>query len=158
MKTLVFAVAAGVVAFVGLRLLTPSPSWPGIGESLTEALDEAARVIIGKGETKVGLVVPAVPTVPAYGGAFQVGQEVEVANAGGCMTVRTYPSLDAPTWACLPEGTRLEITVGPLYANGMWWWAVERQGWAAELYLAPVFGGEEEPLIAQGVAAQLQAP
>ena len=158
MKTLIFTVAVGVAAFVILRLLAPSPSWEEMGGSLTQALNDAGRFVMGKGDTKAGPVVPAVPTVPAYGGPFQAGQEVEVANSGGCLRVRTYPSLDAPTWACLSDGTRLKIVLGPLYAAGIWWWAAERQGWVAQPYLSPVVAGEGEPLIAQGVAAHGRPP
>ena len=158
MKTLMFAVGVGVVAFLGLRLLAPSPSWEEIGDSLAEAINEAGRLVIGKGETEVGLIVPAVPTVPAYGGPFQAGQEVEVANTGGCLRVRIYPSVDAPSCSCLPEGTRLRILLGPLYADGIWWWAAERQGWVAQPYLSTVVASEEEPLIAQGVAAHGRPP
>lgn len=158
MKTLLFAVTVGLAAFVMLRLLAPTPSWGEVGERLGQTLNDAARLVIGKGDTKVGPIVPAVPTVPAYDGPFQAGQEVEVANTGGCLRVRTYPSLDAPTWVCLPEGTRLRIALGPLYADGIWWWAVERQGWVAQPYLSPVVAGEDEPLIAQGVAAHGRLP
>lgn len=153
MKTLIFAVAVGVTAFLGLRLLAPSPSWEEMGGSLTRIIDDAGRFVIGKGNTEVGPIVPAVPTVPAYGGPFQAGQEVEVTNSGGCLRVRIYPSFDAPTWTCLPEGTRLRIVLRPLYVDGIWWWAAERQGWVAQPYLSPVVTGEDEPLIAQGVAA-----
>jgi len=153
-KTLVFAVAVGVAAFLGLRLLAPAPSWEDMGNGLGQALDYASRLVIGEGDTKVGPIVPAVPTVPAYAGPFQAGQEVEVTDSGGCLRVRIYPGFDAPTWACLPEGTRLKIVLGPLYADGIWWWAAERQGWVAQSYLSPIVAGEEEPLIAQGVAAR----
>ena len=77
-----------------------------------------------------------------------------MANTGDCLRVRIYPSFDAPTWTCLPDGTRLKIVLGPLYAGGIWWWAAERQGWVAQPYLSPVVAAEEEPLIAQGVAAR----
>lgn len=153
-----FAVIVGIAAFVMLRLLAPTPSWEEVGERLGRSLNDASRFVIGKGDTKVGPIVPAVPTVPAYAGPFQAGQEVEVANTSGCLRVRIYPSFDAPTWTCLPDGTRLRIVLGPLYADGIWWWAAERQGWIAQPYLSPVVVGEEEPLIAQGVAAHGKPP
>ena len=153
MKTLIFVLAVGLAAFLGLRLLAPSPSWEDTGDSLAELLNEAARMVIGKGHTRGGPIVPTIPTVPAYAGPFRPGQEVEVARTGGCLNVRIYPRLDAPARSCLPEGTRLKIILGPLYAQGIWWWAAERQGWIGEPYLSSVVTGEEEPLIAQEVAA-----
>lgn len=153
MKTLILALAVGVAAFLGLRLLAPSPSWEDTGDRLPEFLNGAARMVIGKGHARGGPIVPAIPTVPAYAGPFQAGQEVEVARTGGCLNVRIYPRLDAPTRSCLLEGTRFKIIMGPLYAQGIWWWAAEREGWIGELYLSPAVTGEEEPLIAQEVAA-----
>lgn len=152
MKTLLFAVAVGVAAFLGLRLLAPAPSWEKMGDGLGQTLDHAGRFVIGEGSTKTGPIVPAVPTVPAYEGPFETGQEVEVTNSGGCLRVRIYPGFDAPTWTCLPEGTRLRIVLDPLYANGVWWWVAERQGWVAQSYLSLVVADEEEPLIAQEAA------
>jgi hypothetical protein len=157
-KTLLFAVAVGVAAFLGLHLLAPAPSWEEMGHDLGQTLDHAGRFVIGKGDTKVGPIVLAVPTVPAYAGPFEAGQEVEATNTGGCLRVRIYPGFDAPTWACLPEGTRLRIVLKPLYADGAWWWAVERQGWVAQSYLSLVVPSEEEPLIAQGVAGHAMPP
>jgi hypothetical protein len=157
-KTLIFAVAVGVAAFLGLRLLAPAPSWEEMGDGLGQTLDHAGRFVIGKGDIKVGPIVPAVPTVPAYEGPFEAGQEVEVTNTGGCLTVRIYPGFDAPTWSCLPEGTRLKIALGPLYADGVWWWAAERQGWVAQSYLSLVVADEEEPLIAQEAAGHGRPP
>ena len=151
---LVFAVIVGLAAFLMLRLMAPSPSWEEAGETLGQAFDDAGRFVIGKGDARVGPIAPALPTLPAYTGPFQAGQEVEVTNTGGCLRVRIYPSFDAPTWTCLPDGTRLRIVLSPLYADGIWWWAAERQGWVAQPYLSPVVIGNEEPLIAQGVAAQ----
>lgn len=158
MKTIIFAVAVGIVAFVGLRLLAPGPSSERLGDALVETFNHAARFVIGKGDTRVGPIPPAFPTVPAYAGPFQVGERVEVANSGGCLRVRVYPSLDAPTWDCLTDGTRLKIVLGPLYAEGIWWWAVERQGWVAQSYLSAVVADEDEPLIAQEVAAHDRRP
>jgi hypothetical protein len=152
-KTIIFALAVGVAAFLGLRLVAPSPSWEDTGDNLTEFINGAARMVIGKGHARGGLIVPAIPTVPAYAGPFRPGQEVEVARTGGCLNVRIYPRLDAPAQNCLAEGTRLKIILGPLYAQGIWWWAAERQGWIGEPYLSSVVTDEEEPLIAQEVAA-----
>ncbi|MCJ7510545.1 MAG: hypothetical protein MUP14_06635 [Dehalococcoidia bacterium] len=154
MKTLIVAVAVGIAAFLWLRLLAPTPSWEEMGDGMVQTLNHASRFVIGKGETKVGPIVPAIPTVPAYEGPFQPGQEVEVTNTGGCLTVRIYPGFDGPSWTCLPDGTRLKIVLGPLYSDGIWWWAAERQGWVAQPYLSPAVAGQEEPLIAQGVAAR----
>jgi len=153
MKTLMFALAVGVAAFLGLRLLAPSPSWEDTGDSLAQFLDGAVRAVIGKGDARGGPIVPAIPTLPAYAGPFQAGQEVAVARTGGCLNVRIYPRLDAPTRGCLPEGTRLRIIQGPLYAQGIWWWAAEGQGWIGEPYLSAVIADGEEPLLAQEVAA-----
>ena len=153
---LMFAVIVGIAAFFALRLLAPTPSWEEVGERLGQTFDKAAGLVIGKGDAQVGPIAPAVPTVPAYGGPFEAGQEVEVASTEGCLRVRTYPSLDAPARTCLPEGTRLRIVLGPLYADGIWWWAAERQGWVAQPYLSTVAASEDEPLTAQGVAARYQ--
>jgi hypothetical protein len=60
--------------------------------------------------------------------------------------------------ACLPEGTRLRIVLDPLYADGIWWWAAERQDWVAQSYLSLVAADEEEPLIAQGIAGHGRPP
>lgn len=94
----------------------------------------------------------------SYNGPFEAGQIARIVNTGSCLNVRTYPGVNAPVWSCLPDGTRLRIALGPLYADGIWWWAVERQGWVAQPYLSPVVAGEDEPLIAQGVAAHGRLP
>jgi hypothetical protein len=57
-KTLIFAVAVGVAAFLGLHLLAPAPSWEEMGHDLGQTLDHAGRFVIGKGDTKVGPIVP----------------------------------------------------------------------------------------------------
>ena len=97
---------------------------------------------------------PTPDVQPSYGGLFEAGQTVRIVNTGACLNIRIYPDFDAPSWTCLPEGTRLKIVLGPLYSDGIWWWAAERQGWVAQPYLSPAVAGEEEPLIAQGVAAR----
>jgi len=142
-KTLILALAVGVAAFLGLRLLAPSLSWEDTGDGLAAFLNGAARAVIGKGHARGGPIVPAIPTLPAYAGPFQAGQEVEVERTGGCLNVRIYPRLDAPARNCLPEGARLKIILGPLYAQGIWWWTAEGEGWIGEPYLSPVVGGSE---------------
>ena len=146
MKTFILALAVGVAGFLGLRLLAPSPSWEDTGDGLAQFLNAAARMVIGRGDARVGPIVPAIPTLPAYAGPFQAGQEVEVVRTG-CLNVRIYPRLDAPARSCLPEGTRLKIILGPLYAQGLWWWAAERQGWIGEPYLSSVVTGDRKSVV-----------
>lgn len=159
MRTLLFVLAVGCGASFALYLLAPSPPWGKTGDSLADGIDSLASNLLGEGEERPGLVAPAIPTrspepsptpgPPTYDGLFGVGQEVQVTQTGGCLNVRTYPGMDAPEWTCLPDGTILQIILGPIHSSGLWWWAAAQQGWVADPYLAPV---DEEPITAQSVA------
>lgn len=72
----------------------------------------------------------------SYEGPFEAGQIVRIINTGACLNARTYPSVSAPVWSCLPDGSELRLVVGPIYSDTMWWWAAAEQGWVAEPYLA----------------------
>ena len=77
----------------------------------------------------------------AYQGPFAPGQTVRIVNTGACLNARTYPSVSAPVWNCLPDGSELRIVLGPIYSDTMWCWAAAQEGWAAEPYLAPAQEG-----------------
>ena len=111
----------------------------------------------GPDEPQTAIQATPTPTPdvqPSYDGLFEAGQTVRIVNTGACLNVRTYPGVSAPVWSCLPDGSELKLVLGPVYSDTMWWWAASQQGWVAEPYLAPAVAGEEEPLIAQGVAAR----
>jgi hypothetical protein len=99
---------------------------------------------------------PTPDVQPSYDGPFEAGQTVRIVNTGSCLNIRTYPGVSAPVWSCVPDGSELRLVLGPIYSDTMWWWAAERQGWVAQPYLSPAVAGEEEPLIAQGIAARYQ--
>ena len=110
----------------------------------------------GSDEQETAIQATATPTPEAqlsYDGLFEAGQIVQIVNTGACLNVRTYPSVSAPVWSCLPDGSELRLVLGPVYSDTMWWWAAERQGWVAQPYLSAVAANEEEPVTAQGVAA-----
>jgi hypothetical protein len=73
----------------------------------------------------------------SYDGPFEAGQIARIVNTGSCLNVRTYPSVSAPVWSCLPDGAESRLVLGPVYSDTMWWWAASQEGWIAEPYLAP---------------------
>ena len=106
----------------------------------------APHKIAGGGGTTGEAVVAPSPTpsptpVLAYQGPFAVGQTVRIVKTEACLNAGTYPSVSAPVWNCLPDGSELRIVLGPIYSDTMWWWAAAQEGWVAEPYLAPAEEG-----------------
>ena len=98
--------------------------------------------IRGSGSDEQGTAIQATPTPTpevqlSYDGPFEAGQIVRIVNTEACLNVRTYPSVSAPVWSCLPDGSELRLVLGPVYSDTMWWWAASQEGWVAEPYLAP---------------------
>ena len=96
----------------------------------------------GGGADRDETVVQATPTPTpevqlSYDGFLEAGQIVRIVNTESCLNVRTYPSVGAPVWSCLPDGSELRLVLGPLYSDTMWWWAASQEGWVAEPYLIP---------------------
>jgi uncharacterized protein YkwD len=52
-----------------------------------------------------------------------------------CLKVHDGPSLSAGLVACLPDGSAMVVTGGPVSADGYTWWRLGDLGWAVGAYL-----------------------
>ncbi len=59
-----------------------------------------------------------------------------VSGTGDCLRVHDSPAMAANVVACLPDGTAMVISAGPVTADGFTWWKLGALGWAASQYLA----------------------
>jgi len=76
---------------------------------------------------------PAAPGVPW---PLEVGAVVIVAGtAPDCLKIREAPAISGQELDCLNDGVTLSIIAGPVDADGIEWWQLEGQGWAAANYL-----------------------
>ena len=115
----------GLAAMLVLYFIGPAPDQIASGGGTT------GEAVLAPSPT------PSPTAVIAYQGPFASGQNVRVVNTGSCLNARPYPSVSAPVWNCLPDGTELRIVLGPMYSDTMWWWAAAQEGWVAEPYLTP---------------------
>lgn len=82
---------------------------------------------------------PSSPT-PTPQPLIRVGAQLQVVNTGDCLNVRPQPTRYEKQLTCLTDGTRLSITSGPVFTEGLRWWAVDIPsyrntswgGWVAE--------------------------
>jgi hypothetical protein len=64
-----------------------------------------------------------------------------IAGTAGCLNVRERPTLSAPTLGCLPEGSAVRLSDGPMVSDGRDWYQIEptapltKSGWVAGQYL-----------------------
>ena len=66
---------------------------------------------------------------------LNVGGSARVINTGAGLNVRQSPSTAATLVSCLPDGTVVVLTNGPVDADGYRWWRIEAgpvRGWLAE--------------------------
>jgi len=119
----------GLASMLVLYFLGPVPDQVASGGAT------AGAAVVGPSPT------PSPTPVLAYQGPFAPGQNVRIVNTEACLNARTYPSVSAPVWSCLPDGSDLRIVLGPIYSDTMWWWAAAQEGWVAEPYLAPAEEG-----------------
>ena len=66
------------------------------------------------------------------------GAPVKVKNTGGCLNVRSDPSLSGEKLECMIDDTTAEIDEGPVYADGYIWFHLEGRGWSVADYLATI--------------------
>lgn len=79
---------------------------------------------------------PSLPAAPGIPWPLAVGERVVVAGtAPECLRVREGPDQDAREITCLPDGTQVTITDGPVEADSLQWWQVDRLGWSASNWL-----------------------
>ena len=121
----------GLAAMLILYFVGPAPDQVASGGATTGA------AVVGPSPT------PSPTPVLAYQGPFAPGQNARIVNTGACLNARTYPSVSAPVWSCLPDGSELRIVLGPIYSDTLWWWAAAQEGWVAEPYLAPAEEGSQ---------------
>jgi hypothetical protein len=86
---------------------------------------------------------PAPPPSPTPEGLYLGGQAQVFGTDGDSLRLRSDPGLQTTTLKTVPEGARLEILDGPRDVDGLTWWRLRdladgAEGWAAQLYLAPV--------------------
>jgi uncharacterized protein YkwD len=79
---------------------------------------------------------PASAPLPAAASLF-AGVTAFVTGTGGndCLKVHDGPSLSAGLVACLPDGSAMVVTGGPVIADGYTWWRLGDLGWAVGAYL-----------------------
>jgi hypothetical protein len=53
----------------------------------------------------------------------------DVVNVSGCANVRADPGLQGRVVACLPNGTTVRVSGGPVYRDGKLWWYLRDRGW-----------------------------
>ncbi|MGD9894110.1 MAG: CAP domain-containing protein [Dehalococcoidia bacterium] len=86
-------------------------------------------------------VAPAGAAVTPAGnqtGSLQIGTMARVStDDGDCLNVRRGPGRAATIVVCLPDGSAVTITGGPISADGIDWWMIDGLGWAAGEYLRP---------------------
>ena len=58
----------------------------------------------------------------------RIGMDATV-NVSGCANVRAQPGLQTQIVACLPNGTSVHISNGPVFRDGKLWWFLQGQGW-----------------------------
>jgi hypothetical protein len=79
---------------------------------------------------------PNLPPVPGIPWPLEVGVSVVVAGTDDCLRVRERPGTQAPEVACLPDGTAVTISSGPVEIDGFEWWQLEGyDGWSASNWL-----------------------
>jgi uncharacterized protein YgiM (DUF1202 family) len=87
-----------------------------------------------------------VPPPPPPGGAFEIGDVVEVTT--DVLNLRSSPSLSGSVLGQMPNGTQGTVTDGPETANGYTWWQLDTSygtGWSVEVYLGLVEGPSPPP-------------
>ena len=53
----------------------------------------------------------------------------DTVNVSGCANVRAQPGTQTQIVACLPNGTSVHISNGPVFRDGKLWWFLQGQGW-----------------------------
>ena len=64
----------------------------------------------------------------APGSLPRIGMD-DTVNVSGCANVRAQPGLQTQIVACLPNGTSVHISNGPVFRDGKLWWFLQGQGW-----------------------------
>ena len=64
----------------------------------------------------------------APGSLPRVGMD-DIVNVSGCANVRAQPGLQTQIVACLPNGTTVHVTGGPVLRDSKLWWLLQGQGW-----------------------------
>jgi uncharacterized protein YgiM (DUF1202 family) len=61
-----------------------------------------------------------------------------VSGTSSCLNVRESPSTSAAVIGCIAEGTPVQLSEGPLSADGLGWFKVARDagGWVASAFLS----------------------
>lgn len=78
---------------------------------------------------------PALPPVPGIPWPLQVGASVVVAGTGDCLRVRDRPGVEGTELDCLPDGTAVTLSSGPVENDDLQWWQLEGYGWSAGNWL-----------------------
>ena len=69
--------------------------------------------------------------------SLEIGGSARVSAGGDCLNVRSAPATGAPAIACLPDGRPVMISGGPVEADGVTWWRLDSNAWAAGQFLTP---------------------
>lgn len=107
---------------------------------------------------------PQVAGTPQGQATFQPGERLQIGNveAGGCVNLRSTPSLSGQVLRCLPQGANVQVSAGPQSADGRQWWNVDAGGWIAQDYLAAAPGAIATPVSAPpgqtGAATAVEQP
>ncbi|HLZ71119.1 MAG TPA: CAP domain-containing protein [Dehalococcoidia bacterium] len=75
-------------------------------------------------------------TTSSSGAAPALNATVVVSGTGDCLRVHDAPTIGANVVGCLPDGTAMIVSAGPISADGYTWWKLGALGWAAGQYLA----------------------
>jgi hypothetical protein len=83
---------------------------------------------------------PSRPGIAADGSGasssrLAVGSTAFVTGTGDCLRVHDAPTLSASMVVCLPDGTAMVVSAGPIAADGFTWWKLGSLGWVVAQYL-----------------------
>lgn len=94
---------------------------------------------------------PNLPAAPGIPWPLALGERVVVAGTGECLRVRDAPDQQGAEIACYVDGTPVTITDGPIEADSLQWWQLDRLGWSASNWLRyPEEVAEAEGGVAEG--------
>jgi S1-C subfamily serine protease len=95
---------------------------------------------VGGARVQPGSVAPAGACAGAPNPPYTIGEQVRAQVQSGCLSVRTTPSGNAQTTACVQSGYAFTLTNGPIEVSGEDWFGVRGiatnlSGWTRAAYL-----------------------